>query len=231
MLRFFLVNLVFFIVFSVQGQNYFGRWYLVDFMKSRTGVIAGTYFSKDSVKHFITDPFLSGTYIENLKFPYTRFNHQNYEIICQKESNVIYIIVLKYINYNQSEIYVPSKTFHSIDEVKQYLKNTSLTLQPFIPIYSERYLRTFSQLKPFHQITPKEFEKVMLNAFHLFDTFEKKYSNHKQVKANTLINIFISQSLLKMGYSPFAISFPEILTQGDRMMKLSNQLDAYSKKW
>jgi hypothetical protein len=34
-----------------------------------------------------------------------------------------------------------------------------------------------------------------------------------------------------MGYCPFALSFPDTLMQGEKMMKLSNQLDAYSKKW
>lgn len=216
---------------SLTAQNYVGRWYLLDFMKARTGAISGTYFSKDSVKHFITDPFLSGTYLENLKYPYTSFKHQEYDIICQREGNIIYLIVLKYVNFNKSEIYVPTKYFYSVDEVKQYLQNTNWKSVPFIPIYSESYLRTFTQLKPFHQITTQEFEKVMLSAFQMFDSFEKKYLNHKQVKANVLINIFISQALLKMGYCPFALSFPDTLMQGEKMMKLSNQLDAYSKKW
>ncbi len=216
---------------SLTAQNYVGRWYLLDFMKARTGVISGTYFSKDSVKHFITDPALSGTYLEDLKYSYTYFKYQEYDIICQREGNVIYLMILKYINFNKSEIYVPTKYFYSVDEVKQFLQNINLGSQPFVPIYSESYLRTFTQLKPFHQISPKEFEKVMLNAFQLFDSFEKKYLNHKQVKANVLINIFISQALLKMGYCPFALSFPDILKQGEKMMKLSNQLDAYSKKW
>ncbi len=228
----FLTSLAILIHFTnLTAQNYVGRWYLLDFMKARAGVISGTFFSKDSVKHFITDPGLSGTYLEDLKYSYTSFKHQEYDIICQREGNVIYLMVLKYINFNKSEIYVPSKYFYSVQEVKQFLQNINFGLEPFIPIYSESYIRTFSQLKPFHQISPKEFEKVMLNAFQLFDDFEKKYKNHKQVKANILMNIFISQSLIRLGYSPFALSFPDILMQGEKMMKLSSQLDAYSKKW
>ncbi len=214
------------------AQNYFGRWFLLDFMKSRTGVINGSYFSKDTVTHFITDPFLSGTYLENYKYPYHSFTHQNYEIICQKDRNVIYLIVLKYINYNKSEIYVPNQYFYSMNEVKRYLMNTALNSVPFIPIYSESYIRTLPQLKPFHNISPKEFEKVMLNAFQLFDEFEKKYQNQKkEVKAKVLINIFISQSLIRAGYCPFVLSFPEVLTQDENLKKLSERLEVYSNKW
>jgi hypothetical protein len=219
------------IFYQLSAQNFYGRWYLLDFMKARTGVIHGTFFSKDSVKHFITDPFLSGTYLEDYKYPYTSFKHQNYEIICQRDGNVIYVIILKFINYNKSEIYVPSKYFYSIEEVRSYIHQQNFMNEPFIPIYSESYLRTFSQLKPFHTISNKEFEKVMLNAFKLFDDFAKNYKNPKQVKARVLINLFICQSLLRMGYSPFAVSFPERLIEGENMSKLSDQLDAYTKKW
>ncbi len=222
---------IFFSFQLLNAQNYIGRWYLLDFMKARTGVISGTYFSKDSVKHFITDPFLSGTYLEDYKYAYTTFKHLNYDIICQRDVNIIYVIILHYVNFNKSEIYVPSKYFYSIEEVKQYLNKTNLNTVPFIPIYSETYLKTLPQLKAFHTITPKEFEKVILNAFKSFDEFEKKYPSHKEVKAKILINMFISQALIRMGYCPFAISFPETLIQGDNMLKLSDRLEAYSKKW
>lgn len=216
---------------NLNAQNFYGRWYLLDFMKARTGVIHGTFFTKDTVKHFITDPFLSGTYLDNLKYPYSTFKHLDYDIICQKDEKIIYVIVLKYVNHYKSEIYVPDKYFYSVDEVRQYLNKLNLKSEPFIPVYHESYLRTFSQLKPFHTITTSDFEKAILNAFKLFDEFEKKYKNHHLVKAHVLINLLISQSLIRLGYSPFVISFPEYLTQGKKMNQLSNQLDSYTKKW
>lgn len=214
------------------AQPFFGRWYLLDFSRCRAGELMGTNFTKDSASHFITDPQLTGNFKYFSHFKYDYFLYQNHYIIALNLPNQQYnVIILKYINFNKAEIHFMETSFSSISEIKQYLSKISLHETPFIPVYSDAYIRTFSSMKPFHTITQEEFAEAVYIAMKEMDNFQAKFTKYKSVRADKLINILLSIQLLKRGYSPFAFIFPESLLEGEKMQSVSEQFEAYTHKW
>lgn len=217
---------------NLLAQPFYGKWYILDFSRCRAGELIGTYFSKDTLSHFVTDPQLTGNYKYFSHYKYDYFLHQNHYIIAISMPTQQYnVIILRYINFNKAEIHFMDSSFASIPEIKQYLEKISLINKPFIPVFSDAYIRTFSSMKPFHTITKDEFAESVSVAMKEMDNFQAKFTNYKSVRADKLINILLSIQLLKRGYSPFAFIFPEVLLEGERMQKVSEQFEVYSHKW